>query len=68
VLDAGVSGDTTGGPRPARLGARDKPDAAIVALGGNDALRGLDPEKSFANLDRILARLAERNVACCWSA
>jgi acyl-CoA thioesterase-1 len=29
----------------------------IVALGGNDALRGLPPEETFANLDAILERL-----------
>jgi len=58
VIDAGVSGDTTAGGR-ARLDwmLADHPDAVIVALGGNDGLRGLPPEQSFTNLDAILDRL-----------
>lgn len=63
VLDAGVSGDTTAGGR-ARLDwtLAERPDAAIVALGGNDGLRGIDPAATHANLDAILTRLAARNI------
>ncbi|MBK8907478.1 MAG: arylesterase [Rhodospirillales bacterium] len=67
VVNGGVSGDTTAGGL-ARLswllGARaeDQPDAAIVELGANDALRGLDPEAAFANLDAILSQLKERGI------
>lgn len=63
VIDAGVSGDTTAGGR-ARLdwALADRPDAAIVALGGNDLLRGLDPASTYANLNDILTRLAGRNM------
>ena len=63
VINAGVSGDTTAGGR-ARLdwALADRPDAAIVALGGNDGLRGLDPRQSLANLTAILDRLAARNI------
>jgi acyl-CoA thioesterase-1 len=63
VLDGGVSGDTTAGGR-ARLdwALADRPDVAIVALGGNDGLRAIPPEATHANLDAILRRLAERNV------
>lgn len=63
VVNAGVSGDTTAGGL-ARLDwtlAR-PPDALILALGANDALRGVDPKRSFDNLDRMLARLGERRV------
>ncbi len=58
VLDAGVSGDTTAGGR-ARLDwvLADDPDAAIVALGGNDGLRGLDTEGTRENLMAIVDRL-----------
>jgi acyl-CoA thioesterase-1 len=58
VINAGVSGDTTAGGL-ARLDwtLADKPDLVIVELGGNDALRGLDPKSSEANLDAILAKL-----------
>ncbi|MCK8783954.1 arylesterase [Roseomonas sp. NAR14] len=63
VLDAGVSGDTTAGGR-ARLdwALADRPDAAIVALGGNDGLRGLDPRATRANLAAILDGLAARRI------
>jgi acyl-CoA thioesterase-1 len=63
VVNAGVSGDTTAGGR-ARLdwALADKPDAAIVELGANDMLRGLDPGQAKANLDAILKTLAERKI------
>lgn len=63
VIDAGVSGDTTAGGL-ARLdwALTPTPDAAIVELGANDGLRGLDPKLTFANLDAILAGLKERRV------
>lgn len=56
IINAGVSGDTTAGGL-ARVGWTLTPqvDAMIVALGGNDFLRGLDPAVSRANLDGILA-------------
>jgi acyl-CoA thioesterase I len=56
IINAGVSGDTTAGGL-ARVGWTLTPDvdAMIVALGGNDYLRGLDPAVSRANLDGILA-------------
>ena len=57
ILNAGVSGDTTAGGL-ARLdwALADAPDALIVALGGNDALRGLDPAAMEANLTAIVER------------
>ena len=56
VINAGVSGDTTAGGL-ARMDwtLADEPDAMIVALGGNDLLRGIDPANSRDNLDGILA-------------
>ena len=64
IINAGVSGDTTAGGL-ARLdwSLADNPDAAIIVLGGNDLLRGLDPSASFANLDKIIKRLKARNIA-----
>jgi len=35
----------------------------VVALGGNDLLQGLDPRTTRANLDRILIRLRQRQMA-----
>ncbi|MBN9529569.1 MAG: arylesterase [Alphaproteobacteria bacterium] len=63
VLDAGVSGDTTAGGR-SRLAwsLADKPTHVIVALGGNDLLRAIDPKDIRANLDAILAELKSRNI------
>lgn len=66
AINAGVSGDTTAGGR-ARLAwslgqQGDQPDAAIVELGANDALRGLDPAAAGANLDAILAELQHRGI------
>lgn len=63
VVNAGVSGDTTAGGR-ARLdwALADKPDAAIVELGANDMLRGLDPAQAKDNLDSILKTLKDRKV------
>ncbi|MDC1399233.1 arylesterase [Yoonia sp.] len=56
VMNAGVSGDTTaGGLSRAAWTLTPDVDAMIVALGGNDFLRGLDPAVSKANLDGILA-------------
>lgn len=61
VLDAGVSGDTTAGGR-ARLdwALAEKPHGAIVALGGNDGLRGLPPAATAQNLAAIMDRLLDR--------
>ncbi len=63
MIDAGVSGDTTAGGR-ARLdwALADAPDAAIVALGGNDGLRGVEPRDTRANVAAILDGLAARSV------
>lgn len=55
VINAGVSGDTTAGGA-ARIGWTLTPevDAVIVALGGNDLLRGIDPQVARGNLEQIL--------------
>jgi acyl-CoA thioesterase-1 len=63
VINAGVSGDTTaGGLARVDWVLGDDPDAVIVALGGNDLLRGIDPASSRANLDGILAAIAGRDL------
>jgi len=63
VQNAGISGDTTAGGL-ARLGwlLEGQPDLVIVALGGNDALRGLDPKLTHANLEAILTRLESAGI------
>ena len=63
VVNAGVSGDTSAGGL-ARLdwALAEPPDAVLVELGANDALRGIDPAVTYANLDRILQRLTARKL------
>jgi acyl-CoA thioesterase I len=58
VINAGVSGDTTAGGLE-RIGwaVPDGTDAVILELGANDALRGLDPGRAKANLDKIIATI-----------
>jgi acyl-CoA thioesterase I len=63
VVNAGVSGDTTAdGLSRLDWSVPDDADAVILELGANDALRGLDPAQTRANLDRILRRLAARHI------
>lgn len=63
LLDAGVSGDTTAGGR-GRIAwsLADKPTHALVALGANDALRGLPADAAQENLQAILDAFAEAGV------
>ena len=63
VLNGGVSGDTTAGGR-ARLdwALADDPDAAIVELGANDAMRGIKPTAVYNNLDAILTHLKAAGI------
>lgn len=63
LIDGAVSGDTTAGGR-ARLDwvLADGADAAIVELGANDGLRGLEPAAMEANLAAILDALAQRHI------
>jgi acyl-CoA thioesterase I len=62
-IDGAVSGDTTAGGL-ARLDwvLADGADAAIVELGSNDGLRGLDPATMKANLSAMLDRLGARHI------
>jgi len=63
VINAGVSGDTTaGGLSRVDWTLTANVDAMIVALGGNDLLRGIDPAVSRANLDGILGVAGARGV------
>lgn len=63
ILNAGVSGDTTaGGLARVDWTLTDEVEAVIVALGGNDLLRGIDPAVSRANLDGILGAVGARGL------
>lgn len=64
VLNAGVSGDTSAGGR-ARVDwvLGDRPHFAIVELGANDGMRGIDPLEMEVNLAVIIERLKSRGVS-----
>lgn len=63
LINAGVSGDTTtGGLSRVAWTLSDNVDAMIVALGGNDLLRGIDPGLSRSNLEGILQAAAAADV------
>lgn len=63
ILNGGVSGDTTaGGLARVEWALADNPTYALVALGANDALRGLDTERAFQNLDAIIGKLTAKGV------
>jgi acyl-CoA thioesterase-1 len=63
IIDGAVSGDTSAGGRE-RLDwtLADGADAAIVELGANDGLRGLDPKAMQVNLTAILDALAAKHI------
>jgi acyl-CoA thioesterase-1 len=63
IVNSGVSGDTAS-DGAARLdwSVTDDIGAVIVEFGGNDALRGIDPDITRQALDRILTGLAERKL------
>ena len=61
VLGSGVSGDTsTGGLARLDWSIGDDVDAVILELGANDALRGIPPELTAENLEKMVLRLQER--------
>lgn len=63
VVNAGVSGDTTaGGLRRVDWVLRARPEIVIVALGGNDGLRGQSVAAMRANLDAVVERLKAREA------
>lgn len=66
IANAGVSGDTTAAGLE-RLdftlsSQTEKPELAIISLGGNDMLRGLSPDQTRKNLDAILKRLTDDHI------
>jgi acyl-CoA thioesterase-1 len=63
VINAGISGETSSGTL-ARLDwiLTLKPAIIILETGANDGLRGIDPQLTRDNLDRIVARLRDAGV------
>jgi acyl-CoA thioesterase-1 len=64
VTNAGVSGDTTAaGLERFEWAIPPGTEAVILELGANDALRGQSPAEAKANLDTLITKLKERNIA-----
>lgn len=62
VANAGVSGDTTaGGLRRVSWALAKGADVLLIALGGNDGLRGISPVETKANLAGIVKKAREKN-------
>lgn len=63
VINAGVSGDTSADAL-SRLdwSLADHPNAAVVELGSNDALRAIPPVQTKRNLSAILAKLKAQHI------
>ena len=64
MVNAGVSGDTSsGGLRRLGWQLRNPPDVLVVALGGNDGLRGILPALTKTNLIQIVNHTKAANPA-----
>lgn len=63
VANAGVSGDTSaGGLRRLDWALEGEVKVLIVALGGNDGLRGLSVEEMKKNIGEIIERARDKNI------
>lgn len=63
IVNAGVSGDTTaGGLSRVDWTLTEDVDGVLVEFGGNDLLRGIDPEVSRENLSGILSAAEDKGV------
>lgn len=64
VVNAGLSGETTaGGRRRVDWILRQPVDIFVLALGGNDGLRGIEPAVSQENLQAIIDRVRAKYPA-----
>jgi len=56
ILNSSISGDTTQGgvARLPRLLDRYQPQIVMIELGGNDGLRGIDPDVSRENMSKMI--------------
>lgn len=63
VINAGVSGDTSAGAF-SRLGwaVPEKAKLVIIELGANDALRGINPDKTQAALEKIIVKIRDNGA------
>ena len=63
VINGGISGSTTsGGVSRIEWFLKSKPDFLILALGGNDGLRGIPVEKIKENLEKVVLAAKENAI------
>ncbi|MFU8811749.1 MAG: arylesterase [Balneolaceae bacterium] len=63
ITNAGLSGETTaGGVRRVDWILRQDVEIFVLALGGNDGLRGIDPELTKENLQGIIDKVRNHNA------
>jgi acyl-CoA thioesterase-1 len=63
IVPGGISGETTtGGLNRLEWSLAAQPDAVIVELGANDALRGVDPKLTEDNLRAIVRRIQRDGI------
>lgn len=61
VVNAGLSGETSAGGNERVDWVLQQPvDIFVLELGGNDGLRGLDPEMTYQNLQSIIDKVSEK--------
>ncbi len=64
IIDASISGTTTaGGVRLLDWHLRRQIEVLVIALGGNDGLRGVSPAESKTNLQHIIAKARHKYPA-----
>jgi Lysophospholipase L1 and related esterases len=63
IINAGVSGDTSAaGLERIDWAVPEGTDAVILQFGSNDALRGLDPKQTRANVEAMITKLKSRGI------
>jgi len=63
VINGGVTGSTTsGGATRIDWYLKTPPDFLIIALGGNDGLRGIAPQQTKNNLRKIIQKAQQSNI------
>lgn len=64
ILNSSISGDTTQGglSRLPRLLKRYQPEIVIIELGGNDGLRGINPDVTRSNIESMIQQSQGMNA------
>jgi acyl-CoA thioesterase-1 len=64
ITNASVSGDTSnGGLNRLNWSLQDDYDLFILGLGANDMLRGISPQTTKANLEKIIKSVQKKNIS-----